>query len=198
MAVYEYCDHGDLKSFIDRHPEKARDASFLRSLVSGLLSALAHLHAAGTAHCDVKPENILLGKNFRPVLADFGMAQPINDTMVPQGTPSYLAPEVARAWASGITSTTFVANIDIFSLGVTAIHCLTGRYPFGRISAKLERKYRGTYSLAEMESWFELSFHWGSFQRAFPEQADFVFSCLARDPARRPSAEQLLATLRSR
>jgi serine/threonine protein kinase len=198
MAVYEYCDHGDLFTFAKNHRDKVRDPAFLRSLASGVLEALAYLHENGYAHCDIKPENILLSHDFRPVLADFGMAQQLDDSMVPQGTPSFLAPEVARSWASGVTKTKFDPNIDVFSLGVSAIHLLTGRYPFRRISAKLERRNRGTHTSSDMEEWFQLSFHWAVIQQAFPEQAEFIFRCLAKDPERRPTAKQLLESLRAK
>ena len=72
-------------------------AAFAREL----LGALAHVHAAGIVHRDVKPGNILLDEHDRSLLTDFGIARPQDATEMTQtgmvlGTMRYLAPEVAE------------------------------------------------------------------------------------------------------
>ena len=70
-------------------------------LARELLSALAHVHAAGIVHRDVKPGNILLDEHDRSQLTDFGIARPqdgetMTQTGMVMGTIRYLAPEVAE------------------------------------------------------------------------------------------------------
>jgi serine/threonine protein kinase len=91
-------------------------------------SALHAAHNARVVHCDVKPENILIGSSRSAKLGDFGMAR--HAEMPPAlrplhaGTPLYTAPEL---WM-GQSPT---PATDIYALGVTYFYLLAGRQPFG-------------------------------------------------------------------
>lgn len=99
------------------------------------LHALAHAHARGVLHLDVKPQNLLqaraLGGGTRTVVADFGTAAmldrfvPDRDAHRTEGTPMYMAPErlVGGAWEQGPWT-------DIYAVAVTAWVLLSGRVPF--------------------------------------------------------------------
>jgi serine/threonine protein kinase len=102
--------------------------------------ALAHAHAAGVVHRDVKPSNILLGSDGRVALTDFGIARLLGDsaghtrTGTTIGSPAYLAPEQVRGLE--VTPAT-----DVYALGLVLIEMLTGRraYPQTPTEAALAR-----------------------------------------------------------
>jgi serine/threonine protein kinase/tetratricopeptide (TPR) repeat protein len=109
--------------------------SGLRQALLDLLDALAHAHARGMVHRDLKPNNILVFRNGGPPrlkLADFGLAQAVelqmrdDSTEAICGTPSYMAPEQLRGhWRD------YGAWTDLYGLGCLAWTLATGKPPFG-------------------------------------------------------------------
>lgn len=98
-------------------------------LVAGVAEALTVAHGSGVVHRDLKPSNIMLTDDG-PVLVDFGVArsddaEPLTDTGFVVGTADYFSPEQAEGRRATPAS-------DVYSLGVVAHHCLTGRSPFHR------------------------------------------------------------------
>lgn len=96
-----------------------------------LADALDTIHAAGVLHRDVKPSNVLMTHDGRPKLSDFGVSRSVhNDVTLSRtggldGTPGYLAPEVARGEDATSAS-------DIFSLGATLFAAVEGVSPVGK------------------------------------------------------------------
>ncbi|HKB16434.1 MAG TPA: serine/threonine-protein kinase, partial [Planctomycetota bacterium] len=94
-----------------------------------LLSALAAIHAAGVVHRDVKPGNVMLARDGRVKLMDFGLARGTAAAFdltvggVTAGTPYYMAPEQWRGKSATPRS-------DLFALGTLLYECLAGRVPF--------------------------------------------------------------------
>lgn len=92
-------------------------------------AGLGAAHAAGVVHRDVKPENILLGRDGSVRITDFGLARAAasatatfgSDVLV--GSPHYLSPEAVRGEPLD-------ARADVYALGVVLFECLTGRPPF--------------------------------------------------------------------
>jgi serine/threonine protein kinase len=101
----------------------------LLEMLAGVAGALDYAHAAGVVHRDVKPQNILIDEQRHVYLADFGIAKMIEgapgltQTGMITGTPQYMAPE--QALGSKVDR-----RADIYSLGIVAYECLTGRVPF--------------------------------------------------------------------
>lgn len=58
MAVYEYCLHGDLGSYMEKHPEKLDDRVWINTTFDHILEALEHVHGKKFLHTDVKPDNV--------------------------------------------------------------------------------------------------------------------------------------------
>jgi serine/threonine protein kinase len=110
-------------------------------LLRDLAEALAYLHEAGLVHRDVKPANVLIVEDGRPVLIDFGLARVLEETQgitktgVVVGTPAFLSPDA-------LTSGTHAPPSDVYALGVLAFECLSGRRPFvGRSLPELLHKH---------------------------------------------------------
>ena len=114
LLVMEVVDGPTLAEVLrDRRRAAEIDAG---RLAAELLGALAHIHAAGVVHRDVKPANVLIGGEGRARLTDFGIAQPAGGTRLTMtggviGTLGYLAPEVVAGGAATPCS-------DLYSCGV--------------------------------------------------------------------------------
>lgn len=100
-------------------------------IITQVAKALAHAHARGLIHRDVKPKNIMINSVGTVKLADLGLARDASDVQMAKseagkafGTPYYISPEQIR----GEIDTD--ARSDIYSLGATFYHMVTGRVPF--------------------------------------------------------------------
>ena len=107
-----------------------------------LADALAYVHGEGLVHRDVKPANVLLGRDGRVRLTDFGIARLVDAARVTAtgltvGTASYLSPEQVLGSHVGPLA-------DVYSLGLVLLECLTGRreYPGSAVEVALARLNR--------------------------------------------------------
>jgi len=101
--------------------------------------AVAHAHSAGVVHRDLKPANVLVERNGRVVLTDFGLARAesfktqITRSQEVMGTPHYMAPEQVEGRTAEIDERT-----DVYALGVMLYQILAGHLPFrGETPARL-------------------------------------------------------------
>ncbi len=172
-------------------------------LIRQLAHALAHTHARGVLHLDIKPSNILFTPAGRPMLMDFNLSanQPAVKALL-GGTLPYMAPEQIQAarFACGEdngngsppepAATEVDARSDVFGLGVVFYELLSGRHPYGLYSWSgdiprsaeklLSRQAVGPKPLPQAAGELDA------------ELVDTVHQCLACDPeARFQSAEEL-------
>jgi len=112
-------------------------------MIIQVANALSHAHALSLIHRDVKPKNIMINNNGAIKLADMGLARATTDIEAAQseagkayGTPYYIAPEQIRGKID------IDGRADIYGLGATLYHMLTGRVPFmAEDSADVMRKH---------------------------------------------------------
>jgi serine/threonine-protein kinase len=145
-------------------------------IIEGVLSGLAAAHAAGIAHRDVKPENVLLGTANSVKVADFGLARLLSDvthtkTGLLIGTAAYLAPEQVAGGRADFRTDVYAAGIMLFEL-------LTGNQPYTG-DTPLAVAYRHVNEVVPAPS---------SLVPGLPPALDsLVALATSRDPGRRPA-----------
>jgi len=128
--VMDYIDGENLEKFQSRLPYILPEVSAL--IVIEILKGLEYAHAQGLIHRDLKPENVLISKDGRVLVTDFGLAKIQDTTMITQGNVilgslDYMSPEQAKGDSVQATS-------DIFSTSVILYFLTTGTRPFSRSS----------------------------------------------------------------
>ncbi len=175
--VMDYLQGATLQEFIltarDLKREKIFRESTIRSLFDEILHGLRIVHQSKMLHLDIKPANLIITTNNKPVLIDFGAARQVinkkqDSSMRPMYTPGFAAPEMyQRDGALGPWT-------DIYAIGGCIFSCMNGYPPVDAASRQTKDKLnvvlsrlRGVYSdnLLELVQW-----------------------CMALDPQARPQS----------
>jgi len=118
---------GELSSVLPLLPSAPPDFGRVRRALRQLTEGLLALHGAGMLHRDLKPSNVLVTRDGRVVILDFGLVMDLGGTDLWEGglagTPSYMSPEQAQGCPATAAS-------DWYSVGVLLYQTLTGRLPF--------------------------------------------------------------------
>ena len=177
FMVTEYISGPSLSEYVARYGPPGPDMMY--GLATGLAEALTAIHTAGVVHRDLKPSNVILGQDG-PKVIDFGIAQALDATSVTRtgmmvGSAGFMAPEqvIGRAGQAA----------DIFAWAVTLTYAASGEMPFGTGSSDAI-----LYRILHIEP--DTS--------AVPDLLrPMIEAALAKDPQRRPRADELLARLTS-
>ncbi|MFJ4199647.1 protein kinase [Streptomyces sviceus] len=179
----EYLPGFDLAEAVKEYG--ALGATAVWRLVAELGQALAGLAVEEIVHRDLKPSNVLLSVRGAHVI-DFGIskaadASAITGTGNRVGTPAYMSPEHLREGRSDTAS-------DVFSLAGTLVYAATGRAPFGD-GTGVDVMHRVAYENPNPEVVGEIS-------AADEELGALLTACLDKDPARRPTPQELIDAAR--
>lgn len=175
--VTEYIDGPALNDYVDDHGVFQPGA--LRGLAAGVAAALNAIHAVGLVHRDLKPGNVLLAADG-PRVIDFGVARaldshpPLTGTGFLIGSRGYVAPELASGERAGTAA-------DVFAWGVLVAYAATGRNPFGdgSVEEMAACARRAGYDLSGVPR----------------DLVPILQAALDPDPARRPTADDLIGRL---
>ena len=171
FLVMEYVPSHSLAEELATGPVgPARTMDLIAQIAAGLEAA----HSAGLAHGDIKPHNVLLDFDGRVKLTDFGVPlAPDADAAAPGallGTPEYQAPERTTGGRGSAAS-------DLYSLGILAFQCLTGRVPFRGRAVEVAEAHRN-WPLPPLPSGLRA------------DVARLVTDLTAKNPADRPASAQ--------
>jgi len=139
--VMEYVEGATIKDELDKN--KVFDEKVAIRIVLAVAEAMKHAHERGLIHRDIKPENVMLTKDGNVKLADLGLARPtadenwaMSEAGMAIGTPYYISPEQVRGQVD------VDIRGDVYSLGATLYHMVTGRVPFpGATPQEVMRKH---------------------------------------------------------
>ena len=176
-VALEYLEGQDLRSRMDEGR-----LGILEVVRVGLAvaSALAEAHRGGILHRDLKPGNVMIPRDGRVRVVDFGEARRLAQADGELcGTPGYLAPERWRGEAAS-------PAVDIWALGVVLYECLCGARPYQHLPARtLALRVGGPDPIPALPGG----------ERLPPQLVQLVARCLDKDPLRRPSADEVAEAL---
>lgn len=201
FLVMEYCFHGDLFGYLDRHGPFSEER--IAQMLFEITWAIRSCHDKRIAHLDLKPENILVNHRDKCKLADFGLSAHIGSkhgpVSVSRGTHDYWSPEqCARGSRVGPVANTHFGNYDfktdIWTLGILAFELRFGFPPFGSTN-----EHGGGVEAQNILMTKIQKDHWRERLRSdlptaklSEEFESFLDTCLNKNPDKRPTADELL------
>lgn len=183
FIVMEYVPGHTLKEHIKEAGHLPVQESL--QIAGGIASALAHAHAAGLVHCDIKPHNILMMPDGGVKVADFGIARAVTESTMTYsgnvvGSVHYFSPEQAKG-------TLITPKSDVYSLGVVLYEMLTGQLPFQGetpVSIAMQHLQDEPRSVREIDA-------------SIPPVVEAVVNrTMSKDPSLRPTSSELVIDLR--
>ncbi len=171
--IMEFIDGKSLRELLDTNTQL--ESNLVQHIGVSVCAALEAAHERGIIHRDIKPGNILLTKDGRVMITDFGIAKVLGEggdltsENIMMGTAKYLAPEQVKG-------DPLDERADLYSLGIVLYECLVGKVPFSGKNdtetalARLQREPRNITTLRPSVN---------------PQLAAVVHKLLAREPRSR-------------
>lgn len=176
--IMEYCSGGSVRTLLKAGKIEEKYSAVI---VRELLVALQYIHREGIIHRDIKAANVLVTKEGRVQLCDFGVAAQLSSVQLKRtsmiGTPYWMAPEVIQEGAA------YNQKADVWSLGVTLYEIATGSPPWSDQEVK-----RAVYLIPRSKP---ARLEGTQYSAALKE---FVAKCLDEQPDERATAEELSKT----
>jgi eukaryotic-like serine/threonine-protein kinase len=155
---------------------------------------MQHMHAQGVVHLDLKETNVLVGRDGRLLLSDFGFsAREGAKLLVARGTPGYTAPEILQACGPGGAARGYCArsSMDVYSAGATFFGLMCGTPLTREGNGYSEGDYSDLTCAAVREE--KADVHCSMDDEACRAWLAVLQGCLQRDPEQRPTAAELTA-----
>ncbi|KAG0671744.1 hypothetical protein C6P42_003406, partial [Pichia californica] len=174
--VMDYCAGGSVRTLLKPGPLQEK---YIAIVARELFIALQFIHENGVIHRDIKAANILINKDGKVKLCDFGVAAQLTSTALKRttmaGTPYWMAPEVITEGA------TYNSKADIWSTGITIYEMATGNPPYSDKDALRAMQFITQHEPPRLEG-----------RQYGPLLKEIIAICLEEKQDLRPSAEELL------
>jgi serine/threonine protein kinase len=195
MIVTELMHKGSLRNLIDKTYHGPLPLEKTLRYATHVALGMRHLHRFNIVHRDLKAENVLINQDDIAKIADFGLSREINidnGMTIMAGTPKWEAPEVlvgskrkGGSGGDGSKTSRYSKEADVYSYAMTLYEMVTGMQPFAEIHDifELKKMVCDKHKRPELPS-------------SCPAPlANLIKLCWHKDPAKRPSFEQILNTL---
>eukprot|EP00079_Xenopus_tropicalis_P037450 XP_017951221.1 PREDICTED: traf2 and NCK-interacting protein kinase-like [Xenopus tropicalis] len=176
----EFCAGGSIYDLMETKKDYSLGERWISYICKGVLQGLCHLQDLKMIHHDLKPENLMLTRSADIKIIDFGLATVGETSISVAGTATYMAPEVFACCQDNYVE--YDNKADVWSLGIIAIEMAEGNAPHSELTEIkfIKRVIHGPPPKLTWTRW-SVTFH------------DFIYQCLKKDPAKRPTAKQLLS-----
>ncbi|PON53113.1 GPCR kinase [Parasponia andersonii] len=206
VLIYEYMPNGSLDKFIFNEKSLSTTCRLewriLFDIATGIARGLEYLHRGCNTrilHFDIKPQNILLDKDFCPKISDFGLAklwltkESIISTMGARGTIGYIAPEVFSRSYGGVSH-----KSDVYSYGMLILEMIGGRKNFDSRVSHTSEIYYPNKIYKDLEQGEEVKVSGVTTEEDVEisrKMALVSFWCIQTNPSVRPSMSKVVEML---
>ena len=188
--VLNYFEKGNLFYYM-KNKKDGFEEIHAKILFKKILEGIQFCHKNNICHLDIKTENILLDKDFNPIIIDFGFSVECKNSIIEidggRGSRLYLAPEMISNKKYLILNG---VKVDIYSLGILLFNLVTGNYPF-KIALKKEDNYK--YIIKKNYERFWTSIEGNKTNKNLSKDfKDLFVKMVSNKPKKRPSIEEIL------